>query len=158
MAEIEVIYARVPRALKEAIDGYRHERGMTITTAVVDLLNRGMESVMNEESATDLERRLAEVTGRLSAAEAKGREAQATVETLEEREQNLMGAYRVLAERVKQNVGTCPTCRSPITGHDILVKTRCVNSHSLAKLLAPPKGQLDPEYLFLVGAVGLLVG
>jgi hypothetical protein len=38
----QVIYARVPEALKDAADLYANERGTTLTSAVVDLLGRGL--------------------------------------------------------------------------------------------------------------------
>ena len=36
----EVIYARVPTALKEAADAYASQHGKTLTGAVADLLDR----------------------------------------------------------------------------------------------------------------------
>jgi hypothetical protein len=51
------IYARVPEELKSATDVYAAEHGMTLANAVTDLLGRGIEASVNEESVKALETR-----------------------------------------------------------------------------------------------------
>ena len=55
------IYARVPEDLKSATDAYAAEHGMTLANAVTDLLGRGIEASVNEESVKALESRAQEL-------------------------------------------------------------------------------------------------
>lgn len=55
----QVIYARVPDAVKEDADEYAGKQGLTLTSAVVDLIQRGLDAATNERSIANLESRLA---------------------------------------------------------------------------------------------------
>jgi hypothetical protein len=45
-----VIYPPVPVTLKEAADSYASQHGKTLTSAVVDLLERGLTAASSERS------------------------------------------------------------------------------------------------------------
>jgi hypothetical protein len=152
----QTIYARVPDAIKAAADAYAVSHGMTLASAVSDLLDRGLQAAADERSINELERRAAELS--------------AEVEAFRERDQAVSSAYRALAQRTGQRVGECPRCGRPITGHDLLVTGHCPHQEchaSLTSLLgssapaetAAQKGSLDEgEFKVLLGALGLLLG
>ncbi len=147
----EVIYARVPKTLKDAADAYASERGATLTKAVVDLLDRGLSSASDERSVAELERNLAQITAEKAAAEA---------ELLAARTE--LGAVKSLAQRAGRAVGTCPECAQAITGYDLLASGQCPScSRALSDLIAPTGSAptLDQrELMFLVGALGVVLG
>ncbi|MGA3354676.1 MAG: hypothetical protein ABSD85_16070 [Acidimicrobiales bacterium] len=150
----QVIYARVPDTAKEAADAYAKERGVTLTSAVVDLLKRGMAAASDERSIADLETKLAQ-------AGAERAKAEATLAAA----MNELGGLRAFAQRALQAVGTCPNraCAQAITGYELLALGRCNHcQQTLMDLLAPrtPSSNLDQREIgLLLGALGVaLVG
>jgi hypothetical protein len=93
------IYARVPVDLKRAADEYADQRGMSLASAVTDLLGRGLEAAGNEESIRNLEARAQDAEEARSAAQA-------------------------MTERLRQVLGKCG-CGSVLTGNDLLVTGHC---------------------------------
>lgn len=146
----EVIYARVPAALKEAADEYASQHGKTLTGAVAELLDRGLNAASDERSIGELEANLARVTAEKGEAEA---ELQAASTQL--------AALNALARRASRKVGTCPKCGRQITGHDLLGIGQCQEcGQTLAGLIAPEPASpsLDQrELLVLVGALGAVL-
>ena len=146
----EVIYARVPTALKEAADAYASQHGKTLTGAVADLLDRGLNAASDERSIGELETNLARVTAQKAEAEAN---LQAATTQL--------AALNALAQRASRRVGTCPNCNEQITGHDLLGTGQCMAcGQTLSGLIAP--GPTAPtldqrELLVLVGALGAVL-
>src|SRR5256885_1756852 len=115
------IYARVDPDLKEATDNYAAEHGMSLASAVADLLTRGLEAASNEASLHALDARAHELAVELS----RLRDTAATME-----------------ERLKQVLGRCH-CGNSLTGRDLLVTGRCSRcSTSVAGLLG---GSDDPR-------------
>lgn len=162
----QVIYARVPDQLKNAVDGYAAERGTTLTSAVVDLLERGLVSTSDAPSVADLELKLATTSAQKMDAEASLRSARLELQTLQ-----------LLSERTRQTLGQCPSpdCSSPITGYDLLVTGHCPSCGQaltdLLKLKSPqtdeaeengdrprPGGVSERDFLLLLGALGAVVG
>ncbi len=151
----QTIYARVPDTIKEAAEAHASEQGVTLASAVSDLLDRGLQAAADERSISELERRTSELT--------------TEVEALRQRDQTVSSAYQALAQRIAQPVGACPRCGDTVTGHDLLVVGRCPKadcSASLSELLSRPaagasqgKGGLDDgEFKMLLGALGLALG
>jgi hypothetical protein len=146
----EVIYARVPTALKEAADAYASQHGKTLTGAVADLLDRGLNAASDERSIGELEANLARAT-------AEKAEAQAGLQAASAQ----LAALSALAQRAKRRVGTCPSCAGQITGHDLLGTGQCQEcGQTLSSLIAP--GPTTPtldqrELLVLVGALGAVL-
>ena len=102
-------------------------------------------------SIAGLEKSLAEVTAAKNVAEAGLHAAQAE-----------LGVVKAFAQRAGRGVGTCPKCREPITGYDLLGAGACPRcSQALASLIAPAETSptLDQrELMFLVGALGAVLG
>jgi antitoxin component of RelBE/YafQ-DinJ toxin-antitoxin module len=148
MAATEVIYARVPETLKDEAEAQAEERGVTLTTAVVDLLERGLASLSDERSVAKLESRVAKLS-----------EEKTDVERELDTARVALDALRA---RTEQTLGTCPQCHMPITGYDVLVSSRCSNcGKGLLAALFPAElaSGLDMrEFLPLLAAVGALVG
>jgi hypothetical protein len=147
----QTIYARVPDAVKQATDAYAEAHGLTLASAVADLLDRGLQAAENERSVAALERRVSELSNNLA--------------VLREREQGIGSAYSMLAQRTAQPVGTCPECARAITGDDLLVEGRCsACGAGLVRLIGPaadtdPEGRIDEgEFKTLLGALGIALG
>ncbi|MGH9090015.1 MAG: hypothetical protein ACRDZR_01330 [Acidimicrobiales bacterium] len=149
----EVIYARVPKALKEAADGYAAGQGRTLTGAVVDLLDRGLTAVSDERSMVDLERNLSQVRVERDQAVAESQRAKAE-----------LAALTTFSQRAARRVGSCPNqaCGQGITGYDLLSLGQCTHcGQTLTSLIAPTSvaPTLDQrELMILVGALGALLG
>jgi hypothetical protein len=147
----EVIYARVPASLKEAADTYAEEHGTTLTAAVADLLDRGLSQVSDERAMAELRASRSRLAEEKAATEAALQTARAQVAAL--------GAF---AQQAGRRIGTCPSCKQQITGHDLLVIGACRQcGHALSGLIAPARAEsaIDQrELMILVGAVGVLLG
>jgi hypothetical protein len=145
----QVIYARVPDLVKDAVDTYSKDCGVTLTSAVVDLLGRGLAAASDEKSIAELEAKLASVS-----AERAQAEANLTSATSE------LGALRAFAQRAAQKVGSCPNadCRQVITGYELLALNQCSHcKQPLMDLLAPrgTTSTLDQREIgVLFGALG----
>lgn len=146
----EVIYARIPAPLKEAADDYASRRGKTLTSAVADLLDRGLRAATDERSVLELEASLARVTAEKATAEAE-------LQTAETK----LAALGALAERARRRMGTCQNCSAQVTGYDLLAAGQCPQcGQPLTQLVAPqPVGPaLDQrEVLMLMGALGAVL-
>ena len=70
-----VVYARVADSLKEALEAHRAARGLTLTGAVVELLEQGLQAFADEQSVSELEAKLALVTSELEKTRGRLREA-----------------------------------------------------------------------------------
>lgn len=144
----QVVYARVPDSLKAALDLYADQHGLTLTSAVVDLLERGLVAASDEKSMAHLETKLAIACAEKAQVEAKLAGAQ-----------NELGTLRAFAERSLQPIGSCPNraCRQPIRGYDLLALGHCSHcQQALTELLAPrePNSLNEREVGVLLGALG----
>jgi hypothetical protein len=97
------IYARVPEDLKSATDAYALEHGMTLANAVTELIGRGIEASVNEESVKALEARAQELQRELD---------------------QVRPALDAVFQRLPQVLGTC-ACGRDLTGEDLLIKGVC---------------------------------
>jgi hypothetical protein len=158
----EVVYARLPEALKEALRAHASARGLTLTAALVELLEQGLEARAAEHSAAAQERELALARSELAETGGRLREAELRPQAGREREQLSARSYQALAERARQELASCPRCREPVRGSDLLVSGHCPHcGKALSSLLTPVAraGGLEPgEYLALLGALGAVVG
>jgi hypothetical protein len=132
----------VPTRIKDGARAYAETNGMTLTTAISDLLDRGLEAVENEESIQSLQEQIQVRDNLLRETEARLRGLQALANT---------------------QLGVCATCRVPVTAVHVLVNRTCPNGHPLNTQDVPDKPQAasgldDNQALVLIGAVGLLLG
>ena len=156
-SQTAVIYARIAAGLKGQVEIYARDRGMTLTAAVVDLLERGLEAVTNAGSVEQLRERISDQDRELSSARVEMAEATATLSSLRERERSL----QTLAQRSGQILGPCPHCSKPVTGFDVLVTGHCPScGRGLTSVLVGPqmKGLDQTELLLLLGALGIVLG
>jgi hypothetical protein len=148
----QVIYARVPDALKEAADTYASERGTTLTGAVVELLQRGLAAVSDEQSIGDLQANLAR---------AVAEKAQLKFGLMSAHQE--LAVLKTFAQRANSPVGTCPNaeCGQEISGYDLLGVGRCRHcAQQLTSLVAPAShtSTLDQrEVMVLLGALGAVL-
>jgi hypothetical protein len=147
----QVIYTRVPETLKDAADAYAAQRGAKLSSAVVDLMERGLTAVSDEQSIADLEKSVADCMAENARLKASLNSAKSE-----------LAAVKTLAQRAAQPVGSCPKCSKPISGYDLLASGQChACAEPLSKLLTPSvrSANLDQrEFLILVGALGAVVG
>ena len=156
-----VLYARVPDSLKQALAARARERSLSLTAAVVELLERGLEATADERSS-EREAALAAAASELERTRARLAEAEAGLELAREREQLSAATVSALAERARHELASCPQCRQPLRGDDLLVSGHCPNCERPITTLLTPRAQLGaPDkdaYLALLGALGGLVG
>ena len=158
-----VVYARIPDSLKKALEAHRAARGLTLSRAVVELLEQGLAASADEQSSPKPEAKLALLTSELEKTRGRLKEASLRLQAAREREQLSARTYTALAARARQRLALCPRCREPVRGFDLLVSGHCPNANcgtALTSLLTPaPRAGLDAnEYLALLGALGVLVG
>lgn len=152
-----VIYARIASGLKGRVEAYANEHGMTLTAAVGELLERGLEAASNAGSVDQLRDRIVEQEHELSIARVDLAEATAALSSLRERERGL----QTLAQRAGQTLGPCPHCSKPVSGFDVLVTGHCPScGRGLTSVLVGPqmKGLDQTEILLLLGALGIVLG
>lgn len=152
-----VVYARIATGLKAQVEAYANDRGVTLTAAVADLLQRGLEAASNSASVDQLQDRLTEQDHQLSTARVALAEANARLSSLQERERGL----QTLAQRAEQTLGPCPHCNKPVRGFDVLVTGHCPScGRGLTSVLVGPqmKGLDQTEVLLLLGALGIVLG
>ncbi len=152
----QVVYARVPETLKDALDAYALGNGTTLTASVVDLLGRGLEAASDEQSIDELRKQLAaEIDGR--------RAAEAAVVA----SRTPLGALEVLRQRSGNTVARCPnpTCGEDVSAFDVLAAGGCTacgqSLGTVAETAAnavSERGADQRELLLLLGAVGALLG
>jgi len=149
----EVIYARVPKTLKEAADAFASERGKTLTGAVIELLECGLMAISNERSIVELEKNLAEVSAEKSRVVADLHAADAEV-----------NALRTFGQRAARPIGTCPNslCSKSISGYDLLALGQCPHCGQTLSSLIAPKAEAPTidqrEIMILIGALGAVLG
>ena len=156
-----VLYARLPEALKQALEAYGSTRGLTLTGAAVELLEQGLRASREGRSRAELKATLAACRSEREQAQVRLKEAELRLQGMREREQLTAATYASLAERTRQELASCPRCREPVRGCDLLVSGRCPKcGKALTSLLRPaPQANLEQsEYLALLGALGVLVG
>ena len=67
----QVIYARVPDSVKGDVEEYADQRSLSLSSSVVDLLQRGLAAAGEERSIANLEGKLVKLDGEKNALEAK---------------------------------------------------------------------------------------
>ena len=148
----EVIYARVPGSLKAAADEYADRRGTTLTSAVVDLLERGLTAAADAKSIAGLEATVAKTVAERTQLEAELNATRAE-----------LSAFTAFAQRAQRTVGRCPNpqCGNSISGHDLFGVGTCPScGQALSNLVVPAASasSLDQrEVLMLLGALGAVL-
>lgn len=146
----QVLYARVPDPLKTALDDYAEQQGVSLSSAVADLLQRGLAAAGEERSIASLEAKLAKASAEKTTLDAKLQIASGELTGL-----------RSFANRAQATtVGSCPSCGGPITGLDLLGRGTCTScERSLLDLVAPKTGPNLDDRAFgaVVGALGVVL-
>jgi hypothetical protein len=156
-----VLYARISEVLKRDLEAYASEHGLSQSAAAARIIERGLQALSNDDSKVELEESLAASVNERQRTRMRLREVELQLEAAQEREELTRHAYRGLAERAGQQLASCPRCREPVHGADLLVSGRCSNCQkALTSLLLPaPRARLErDEYLALLGALGVLTG
>jgi hypothetical protein len=157
----EVVYARVPDALKQALAARAQQRGLSLTATVVELVERAL-AANDDQRAEGLERQLAASANELERTRARLAEAKLKLAAASEREQLTARTLRALAERARHELASCPQCRQSLRGYDLFVSGHCPHCNRAITTLLTPRPHLGApdkdEYLALLGALGGLLG
>lgn len=159
----QTLYARVPDAVKEAVDAHAESRGLTLAACVAELLERGLASHEDGPVVARLEARIEKMQRELTQTRLELEQAEMRVDTMREREQGVVNAQRSLAQRMQLIVGQCAKCSGVVRGEDLLVAGVCRNCTApLTSLLTNrsqgTSGIKQEEFLLVLGAVGVLLG
>jgi hypothetical protein len=157
----DVLYLRVPGPLKHAVEARAGERGLSQTAAAVELLERGLQAIADDDAVNAVEAKLAASAGELERVGVRLERVQYELKAAREREQLTARTYAAFAERAGHELASCPQCHRPLCGSDLLVSGHCPHCDTpLTSLLAPTRfGSLVVhEYVALLGALGVLAG
>ena len=139
----DVLYARAAPELKAAVDAFAEGRNLSMNAAIVDLVTRGLASVIEEDATRTAMEKLEHERTTLAKQLAA-----------HENQQQNVAAF---VEQAKSTAGECPKCHKPVTGLDLL-RSRCPECGTALSSLPAMKQPLDGQLLILIGAVGLLAG
>ena len=148
-------------SLKQALEAHASERGLSLTRALVELLERGLAPIAEEQSVREREGKLAAATSELTERRARLKQAELGLQAAREREKTTARTHRAFAARARHELAPCPQCRKPLRGFDLLISGHCPHCDKpLTSLLVPTRlgGLVQNEYLALLGALAVLVG
>jgi len=156
----EALFVRIPHELREALDTHAGEKGMSLGTAVADLLTRGLEGAGAEQSIRALEQSLADAKTTLAERDEQVKGAAASVAAADAREKSM----RDLAEQLEAaSIGQCSVagCGASFNAVDLVVRRRCPKRHALTPVLegaVKASGLNSTDALIALAAIGLLIG
>lgn len=141
----ESLYFRTSARLRECAEQYAEDRGLTLSSALSGLVERGLEAITNEPSIAKLEERVQELDQQVAVMQERDRSWHAMFSSLQ-------GHLRTL------RVGNCPACRKPVTANDQFLVRRCPWENcgdALNLVLTDAKAEeFPPALAALVGALG----
>lgn len=141
----ESLYFRASAKLREDAEEYALERGMTLSSALSFLVERGLEAAANERSVANLEQLIQQRNQDLA--------------VMQERDRNWRAwANSIQGQLQTVRVGQCPSCKRVVTASDQFIMRRCPWSgceDRLQQVLPlPTAGEFPPAIAGLVGALG----
>ena len=144
-ARTESLYFRASPRLRESAERFGEERGLTLSSALSVLVERGLEAALNEPSVLQLERRVQELTQSLA--------------VLQERDRNWHAIFNSLQGQLRTvRVGQCPTCEQVVSAYDQFLSRTCPwpdCGKPLQQVLPlPTPEEFPPALAGLVGALG----
>lgn len=146
-ARTESLYFRGSPKLREDVEKFGLGRGLTLSSALAVLAERGLEAEANERSVRGLERQVQALTKEVAVLRERDRSWAAMFGSLQ-------GQLRTL------RVGKCPSCRNDVTANDYMLVHQCPACREpLTQVLAASTEDFPPALAALVGALGgFLVG
>ena len=146
----ESLYLRTSTSLRDEAERYGEERGLTLSSALAVLVERGLQAVSDETSVVKIERRAQELSKEVAVLHERDNAWRTMFESLQ-------GQLKTLA------VGRCPYCRQLVTAFDQFLAHQCPWStcaQPLHQVLPLPKPEeVPPAVAGLLGALGgFLVG
>ncbi|MGH3085308.1 MAG: hypothetical protein ACRDNP_14890, partial [Gaiellaceae bacterium] len=157
-----VLYLRLPDAAKQALQARARERELSLNATVCELIEQALAAVADERASEELERKLAASTSELEQTRTRLAETGRRLQIARERDKTIARLQGALAERARHELASCPQCRKPLRGCDLLVSGHCPQcTRPITELLIPRPQTGAPDrdaYLALLGALGGLVG
>ncbi len=148
-ARTESLYFRGSPRLRDDVEKFGLARGLTLSSALAVLVERGLEAEVNEKSLRNLERQVQQLTNELA--------------VLRERDRNWSAIFNSLQGQLRTvRVGKCPSCANDVTAYDYMLAHVCPwqeCQNTLNQVMPASQEQFPPALAALVGALGgLLVG
>ena len=143
----ESLYFRASTKLKDDAAEYGEDRGLTSSSALAVLIERGLEAAANESSVEKLEQRVQALMSKVA--------------VLEEREKGWQGAFGSLQAQLRTlAVGRRPICRQAVTASDQFMTGRCPwqNCGKPLQHVLPFEKAEDAVPPALAGLIGGLAG
>ena len=145
-ARTESLYFRGSPRLREDAEKFGLAHGLTLSSALAVLTERGLEAEANGKSLRELERR--------------GQQLTQEVAVLKERDRTWSSAFNSLQGQLRTlRVGKCPSCRNDVTAYDFVLVHTCPwqqCGQPLNQVVTSPE-EFPPALAALVGALGGLV-
>ncbi len=141
----EVVYARVPTSVKEAVQDYADTRGGTMAAAVSELLSLGLDAAHNGRSIQNLQERVMALEGEVAQAKAEAYHEGLRRQAAEQQAVVLQGAMKAWSDRAEQSVGECPNsaCGKSVRGFDLLVSGTCPACKQAVGSMLKPEAKPD---------------
>lgn len=141
------VYFRADDDLRDALSAFRQEKGLTLSAAVIQLLEIGLEAHSDGPSIADLQHQALELQAQLAKRETD-------LATTRGELQQLRFAYRSLEEHLRRaNIGVCPTCHAATSGYEVVVARQCAACNGALSMA--PTGRDSADLLWLVAAIGV---
>ncbi len=139
------LYFRTSPKVREDVEQFGTERGLTLSSALAALVERGLEAVGSEDSIRALEEK----------AQGLGQE----LAVLQERDRGWQTMFNSLQGQLKTlKVGKCPKCQKRVTAFDQLLAQRCpACGKPMQQVVVEQADEFPPALAALVGAVGGLL-
>jgi hypothetical protein len=140
----ESLYFRGSAKLRENAEEYALGRGMTLSSALSLLVERGLEAAANERSVANLEQLIQQRSQELALMQERDRNWRAWADSIQGQLQTV-------------RVGQCPSCKRVVTASDQFIMRRCPWSgcdDRLQQVLLATAGEFPPAIAGLVGALG----
>lgn len=153
----EALYFRASADLREGADAYRRANSLTLSSALAELVSRGLEAVGNEQSVKELEAETAALKQRAADLELKLAKERAESGIMRQRDQMWSAFVNGLDAQLRSvTVGSCPACNNPVTTFDQIRTAHCPSCNR--PLLAINRSSDNtPALAALVAGIGGLV-
>lgn len=140
----ESLYFRGSQTLRDDAASYGEARGLTLSSALAVLVERGLEAATNESSVRGLEQKVQRLEKEVAVYRERDRNWQALFESLQ-------GQLRTLG------VGKCPLCHKDVTAFDYFLARECPSCHKPLEQVEHRTEEFSPAVAGLVGAIGGLL-
>jgi hypothetical protein len=152
----ESLYFRATGELRQAVDEYSANQGVTLSAALGALVERGLEAVSNEESVRRIQAELEQRRGELAGAQLKLAQAEGQVNLLQERDVKWQLFHKSIEQQLRAAPGgQCKHCRQQMSAYDVVIAKKC---GKCAKSVNEPSQSPEVSgWVALIAGIGILL-